>query len=265
MIVGIAKIEALAAARPVYFAFDRDSSGNQFAFPLRKVRSRNCKGDVQRSGGLMRRDLAAGCENRFVLATALENEQYLLVSHAEYADAFVGLKKTEADFFLVEADGARKITGVQARFSDAVNLQVRHGYFPEDSRLSPCGVYRFRFAAAIIALNFMSRARGRIGSGIRRTDRRHGSRTLRYCKPYAESAIVNPEANQMATKSKLRDAAVKIGTAVGRADGTAHKAAYRAAKAAHIAREELVELSKQVESLKKQLQKSTQKLKSALK
>jgi hypothetical protein len=69
----------------------------------------------------------------------------------------------------------------------------------------------------------------------------------------------------MATKSKLRDAAVTIGSVVGRADGTAHKAAYRAAKAAHVARQELIELSKQVDSLKKQLRKSTQKLKSALK
>jgi hypothetical protein len=68
----------------------------------------------------------------------------------------------------------------------------------------------------------------------------------------------------MATKNKLRDAAVTIGSAVGRADGTAHKAAYKAAKAAHVAKLELIELSKQVDSLKKQLKKSTKRLKSAL-
>ena len=69
----------------------------------------------------------------------------------------------------------------------------------------------------------------------------------------------------MAKKNKLKDVAVKIGSAVGRADGTAHKAAYRAAKAAHVARLELIELSKQVEALKKQLEKSTKHLKDALK
>jgi hypothetical protein len=68
----------------------------------------------------------------------------------------------------------------------------------------------------------------------------------------------------MAAKNRLRDAAVKIGSAVGRADGTAHKAANKAAKAAHVARLELVQLSKQVDALKKQLKKSTKRLKSAL-
>ena len=40
----------------------------------------------------------------------------------------------------------------------------------------------------------------------------------------------------MATKNKLKDAAVKIGSAVGKADARAHKAVYKAAKAAHVAR-----------------------------
>jgi hypothetical protein len=68
----------------------------------------------------------------------------------------------------------------------------------------------------------------------------------------------------MATKNKLRDAAVTIGSAVGRADGRAHKAVYKAAKAAHVAKLELNQLSKQVDALKKQLLKSSKRLKSAL-
>jgi hypothetical protein len=69
----------------------------------------------------------------------------------------------------------------------------------------------------------------------------------------------------MAKKNTLRDAAVAIGSAVGKADGTAHHAVNKAAKAAHVARLELTALSKQVDALKKQLTKSTQRLKSALK
>ena len=69
----------------------------------------------------------------------------------------------------------------------------------------------------------------------------------------------------MATKNKLTDAAVTIGSAVGRVDGTAHKAVKKAAKAAKVAKQELNELSKQVESLKKQLKKSTARLQKALK
>ena len=49
----------------------------------------------------------------------------------------------------------------------------------------------------------------------------------------------------MARKTRLTTAAVKIGTAVGRADRTARKVA----KAAEVAREELAELSKRVEEL----------------
>jgi hypothetical protein len=66
-------------------------------------------------------------------------------------------------------------------------------------------------------------------------------------------------------KSRFRDAAVKIGSAVGKADATAHRAAYKAAKAARVAKLELVELSKQVDALKKQLEKSAKRLKDALK
>jgi len=66
-------------------------------------------------------------------------------------------------------------------------------------------------------------------------------------------------------KNRLRDAAVKIGSAVGKVDGRAHKAAFKAAKAARVAKLELIELSKQVDALKKQLEKSTKHLKNALK
>ena len=66
-------------------------------------------------------------------------------------------------------------------------------------------------------------------------------------------------------KNRLRDAAVKIGSAVGKVDSTAHNAALKAARAAHVARQELIDLTKQVDALKRQLKKSTKRLKSALK
>jgi predicted nucleic acid-binding Zn-ribbon protein len=63
----------------------------------------------------------------------------------------------------------------------------------------------------------------------------------------------------MAKKSKLTQVAVKIGTAMGKADRTAHKVA----KAGVLAKKELEDISKQVESLKRQLQKTTKRLKRA--
>jgi len=64
----------------------------------------------------------------------------------------------------------------------------------------------------------------------------------------------------MAKKSKLNQVAVTIGTAMGKADRTAHKVA----KAGALAKEELADISKQVDALKKQLQKTTKRLRRAL-
>ena len=73
-------------------------------------------------------------------------------------------------------------------------------------------------------------------------------------------ASVFSEEIDMARKSKLTEVAVKIGTAMGRADRTAHKVA----KAGLVAKKELEDISKQVEALKRQLQKTTKRLKRAL-
>jgi septal ring factor EnvC (AmiA/AmiB activator) len=70
--------------------------------------------------------------------------------------------------------------------------------------------------------------------------------------------------NHMASKSKLKDAAVKIGSVVGKVDGTAHKAARKTSEAIKVARRELDDVTKQVEALKKQLAKSSKRLQDAL-
>ena len=64
----------------------------------------------------------------------------------------------------------------------------------------------------------------------------------------------------MVKKDKLKEVSVKIGKALGKAD----KRAKKFLKAGDIAKEELHEISKQVEELKKQLAKTTVRLKKAL-
>lgn len=64
----------------------------------------------------------------------------------------------------------------------------------------------------------------------------------------------------MAKKSRLTRVAESVGAAVGRADRTAHKMA----KAGVVAKQELAAISKQVEALKKQLAKTTRRLKREL-
>jgi hypothetical protein len=64
----------------------------------------------------------------------------------------------------------------------------------------------------------------------------------------------------MAKKNKLTRVAVSIGAAMGRADRKAHQVA----RAGALAKNELVEISKQVDVLKRQLLKATKRLKRAL-
>lgn len=65
----------------------------------------------------------------------------------------------------------------------------------------------------------------------------------------------------MPKKDRLTRVAVKIGKAVGKAD----KKARQVAQAGLVAKEELEEIAKQVETLRRQLQKTTLRLKAALK
>ena len=64
----------------------------------------------------------------------------------------------------------------------------------------------------------------------------------------------------MAKTDKLTDVSVKIGTALGKAD----KRARKFLAAGDIAQEELQEISKRVEELKRQLTKTTERLNKAL-
>lgn len=64
----------------------------------------------------------------------------------------------------------------------------------------------------------------------------------------------------MARRNRLTRVAVGIGTAIGKADRKAHQVA----KAGLLAKKELEDIGKQVEALKRQLQKTTKRLKHAL-
>lgn len=68
----------------------------------------------------------------------------------------------------------------------------------------------------------------------------------------------------MAKNDRLTEASVKIGTALGKANKQAKLQARRVKEASAIAKEELQEITKQVEALKKQLAKTSSRLKKAL-
>jgi predicted phage tail protein len=64
----------------------------------------------------------------------------------------------------------------------------------------------------------------------------------------------------MVKKNKLTEVSIKIGTALGKADRQARKIS----EASSVAKEELVALAKQVDGLKRQLEKTTKRLKRVL-
>ena len=68
----------------------------------------------------------------------------------------------------------------------------------------------------------------------------------------------------MAKNDRLAEVSARIGTALGKADKQARLRARQVADASVVAKEELQEISKQVEALKQQLAKTTKRLKKAL-
>jgi polyhydroxyalkanoate synthesis regulator phasin len=68
----------------------------------------------------------------------------------------------------------------------------------------------------------------------------------------------------MAKKDRLTAVSVKIGKALGKAEKQAHRRARQFNEATKVTKEELQAISKQVDGLKKQLAKTTQRLKKVL-
>jgi ribosome-associated translation inhibitor RaiA len=66
---------------------------------------------------------------------------------------------------------------------------------------------------------------------------------------------------EVAKKTKLTRAAVKIGTAMGKAD----RAAHQIARAGVAAKDELADIAEQIDALKRQLLKTKKRLQRALK
>jgi seryl-tRNA synthetase len=68
----------------------------------------------------------------------------------------------------------------------------------------------------------------------------------------------------MARKNTLTYVGKKVGAALGKANREAHLQARKVSAASKVAKEELKDISKQVEALKKQLEKTARRLKTAL-
>jgi hypothetical protein len=68
----------------------------------------------------------------------------------------------------------------------------------------------------------------------------------------------------MANKDRLTEVSVKVGTALGKANREAHIKARKVSEAGKVAKKELRDITRRVELLKKQLEKTAKRLASAL-
>src|SRR6266436_4790283 len=132
MIVRIAEVNAMPAFRPAHFAFDRDAALNQMLLPLGEILFRHGKSEVQLARGVVRRNHSAGRGDRLHSSTATENEQHLLVRHAEHAKPLAGFEQPQSELFFVEANCTGQVVRVEASFNNAVNARSRHSHFPDE-------------------------------------------------------------------------------------------------------------------------------------
>src|ERR1035437_9662207 len=143
MIVRIAEIKALAACRPVHFAFDRDGAGDQMLFPRAEVFLRHSERDVHLARCVVLRNHAAGGGNRLQSSSAAEQEQYLFVRDTEHAEPLPGFEQAQSELVLIEANGSGKIVRVKASLNDAVYARGGHDCLSGQAEKEiPGGVYR---------------------------------------------------------------------------------------------------------------------------
>src|SRR5271169_5432698 len=124
MPVGIAEVDALAAARPSGPAFDGDALGLEPLLPGRELVGRNRKGDVDRAVPVMRRDGAAGKAHGFERTPAQEEKQHAARADVVGAQPLIAVDAVEAKHLLVEWTGALELFDIERGFKNAE--QVGH-------------------------------------------------------------------------------------------------------------------------------------------
>jgi hypothetical protein len=165
--------------------------------------------------------------------------------------------------FPIEANRAGKVARVDAGFDDAIDGRDGHDCFTirfekDNSLRSLSFPPGDRNAANWLSGRLALRNQGKaLASAVS-----YLAREIQYCQRCVESVIVTATGGDSMAKNKLKEAAETIGSAVGKADRTAQKAVIKATKAA---KQELNQMSKRLDGLKKKLQKSTKQLKKALK
>ena len=113
--VGIAEIDAVAAARPVGAAFDRDAVLGEPLFPGRQFVGGDRQRHVQRSVPVMRRDGAARHAHGLQREAALEQQQHAVAADVVGAKPLIAGERLELEHLLVEARRPVEVVDVERR------------------------------------------------------------------------------------------------------------------------------------------------------
>ncbi len=125
--VGIAEINALAAARPFGAAFDGDVRLCQPLFPSRQLIGGDREGDVHRPMTVMRRNGAAGQMHGFERAAAQKQQQHAAAADVVGAQPLIAVNAVEPEQLFVERTGALEFLDIERGFKNAE--QVGHGLY----------------------------------------------------------------------------------------------------------------------------------------
>ncbi|HLH40771.1 MAG TPA: hypothetical protein VKX39_16595 [Bryobacteraceae bacterium] len=124
MVIGIAEVEADAAARPIDAAFDGDALGVKFGGAGIESIAGDFEGEMNFAGGSVRGNQAAGSGCGFVARVPLKNEKNGVAGDFEDAEMIVALEFAEAEEALVEIGGAGYVFDVDCGFGDSVDPHV---------------------------------------------------------------------------------------------------------------------------------------------
>src|SRR6185437_17162535 len=126
MAVGIAEIDALAAARPFGAAFDGDAGISQLRFPFGKRVRGDRERDVHRAAAVVWWNGAAGQLHGLQRMAAEEQQQHAARADVIGAQPGVAIDAVEPEHLLVERTGALEGVDVEHGFEHAD--EVGHGY-----------------------------------------------------------------------------------------------------------------------------------------
>jgi hypothetical protein len=113
VIVGVAEVDALSAARPIGPAFDSDVVLAEPIFPSRQFLRRNGKGHMKRAAAVMRRNGPAGQMQRFERRTTAKQQKHTAAADIESKKSRITRQRRKPEHVCVKYAGAVEVIDIK--------------------------------------------------------------------------------------------------------------------------------------------------------